>query len=238
MAELQQDTKTPGPQKVLYSEWQKQNKYPNKLLTFYLKTTLKKNKALRKRAKRIPLSCEAEFQHEHPNSPRSSTWTKAALFQPCAVRSDWLCSPAWEGAVGTEQGTLQELCPSAAVWHSVQWFPSFPKISISPSRNKSLSEANYLPGSQRYRKFLFHLHPQVHRIQKGLSTSRKTQSLQTDCYKLKIFTIFKDYAKSPTMGCSSVLKHFSTSAISLRSCGILAHSKPGTGIKMGLFHIL
>lgn len=42
MAELQQDTKTPGPQKVLYSEWQKQNKYPNKLLTFYLKTTLKK----------------------------------------------------------------------------------------------------------------------------------------------------------------------------------------------------
>lgn len=85
--------------------------------------------------------------------------------------------------------------------------------------------------------FLFHLHPQVHRIQKGLSTSRKTESLQTDCYKLKRFTDFKDYTKSSTMDCSSVLKHFSTSAISFGSCGILAHSKPGTVIKMGLFYI-
>lgn len=40
---------------------------------------------------------------------------------------------------------------------------------------------------------------------------------------------------SSTMGCSPMLKPFSTSAISFRSYGILANSKPGTGIKMGLF---
>lgn len=43
---------------------------------------------------------------------------------------------------------------------------------------------------------------------------------------------------SSTMGCSPMLKHFSASAMSFRNCGILANSKPETGIKMGLFYFL
>lgn len=95
-------------------------------VNFLSQNNPEKNKALRKRAKRNPLSSEAEFQHEHPNIPCSSTWTKSALFHPCASE-EWLtllATPGRELWVVLSMG--DSVCSVPALQSEILWNVSYP----------------------------------------------------------------------------------------------------------------
>lgn len=94
-------------------------------VNFLSQNNPEKNKALRKRAKRNPLSWEAEFQHEHPNTPCSSTWTKAAPFHPCA-RGEGLTLLPTPGRELWEQSRGHSKCSGPALQSDILWNVSSP----------------------------------------------------------------------------------------------------------------
>lgn len=93
-------------------------------VNFLSQNNPEKNKALRKRAKRNPLSCKAEFQHEHPNTPCSSSWTKAAPFHPCASE-EWLTLLPTPGRELWVQSRGHSKCSGPALQSEILWNVSY-----------------------------------------------------------------------------------------------------------------
>lgn len=119
MPELQQDTDTWTSKGFI--QWMiKAKQISYQAVNFLSQNNPEKNKALRKRAKRNPLSSEAEFQHEHLNTLCSSTWTKRALFHPCASE-EWLTLLTTPGRELWVQSMEDSKCSVPALQTEILW---------------------------------------------------------------------------------------------------------------------
>lgn len=147
-------------------------------VNFLSQNNPEKNKALRKRAKRNPLSSE-EFQQEHPNAPCSPLDPNLLFFHPCASE-EWVTLPSTPGrelciqSMGDSKGSIPALQPEI-LWNVGALSYPFQRSLFPHQETRPFQKLTTFQVPKGTGNFLFHLHPQVHSIQKGLSTSRKTK---------------------------------------------------------------